>query len=60
MIEFKIKRGKYEDKFFVAVIMKDPTIIKPLSDGISHFFEVLDYKRERVEKKIRTEGEKLE
>jgi len=51
MIDFQIKRGKVDDKYFVCILIKDHTIIQPLVDGLSHFFEVLDIKQERTEER---------
>jgi len=45
MDDYKIKRGKYDDKYFVAVIMKDPTLIQPLVLGVDHFLNITDIKR---------------
>jgi hypothetical protein len=49
MDDYKIKRGKYDDKYFVAVIMKDPTLIQPLVLGVDHFFEYYRYKKDKAE-----------
>ena len=53
MDDYKIKRGKYEDKFFVAVIVKDATLIKPLVEGVDRFMDYWKYKKDKAEGRVK-------